>query len=118
MNGLERIRTVLNAKEPDRTPVFPLVHYGTARAAGYKIRDFSTVPEINARCLIHAYRECGYDGVQPSVAVMVEGEAVGSRVEYPEDNVPFVKEIFLKTPDVDLLDHAGTANDEPDVPCR
>jgi len=103
MNGLERIRTALNAKKPDRTPVFPLVHYGTARAAGYKIRDFSTVPEINARCLIHAYRECGYDGVQPSVAVMVEGEAVGGRVEYPEDNVPFVKEVFLKTPDVDLL---------------
>jgi uroporphyrinogen decarboxylase len=103
MNGLERIRKVLNAEEPDRTPVFPLVHYGTARAAGYKIRDFSTVPEINARCLIHAYRQCGYDGVQPSVAVMVEGEAIGGRVEYPEDNVPFVKEVFLKSPDVGLL---------------
>jgi MtaA/CmuA family methyltransferase len=103
MNGLERIRTVLNGEKPDRVPVFPLVHYGTSHAAGYKIRDFSTDPGINARCLIHAYRECGYDGVQPSIAVMVEGEAVGSRVEYPEDNVPFVKEIFLKTPSVDLL---------------
>lgn len=103
MNGLERIRTVLNANKPDRTPVFPLVHYGTARSAGYNIRDFSTVPEINARCLIHAYRQCGYDGVQPSVAVMVEGEAVGGLAEYPEDNVPFIKDVFLKAPDVGLL---------------
>jgi uroporphyrinogen decarboxylase len=103
MNGLERMRTVLKGKQPDRVPVFPLVHYGSSHTAGYKIRDFSTDAEINARCLIHAYRECGYDGVQPSIAVMVEGEAVGSRVEYPEDNVPFVKEIFLKEPDVDRL---------------
>ncbi|MCX5818497.1 MAG: uroporphyrinogen decarboxylase family protein [Deltaproteobacteria bacterium] len=103
MNGLERMRTVLRGEKPDRVPVFPLVHYGSSHAAGYKIRDFSSDPDINARCLIHAYRECGYDGVQPSIAVMVEGEAVGSRVEYPEDNVPFVKEVFLKTPDVDLL---------------
>jgi len=103
MNGLERIRTVLDANEPDRIPVFPLVHYGTARAAGYKIRDFSTDPEINARCLIHGYRQCGYDGVQPSVAVMVEGEAVGGLAEYPEDNVPFIKDVCLKIPDVGLL---------------
>ena len=104
MNGLERIRSVLNGQFPDRTPVFPLVHYGTSHAAGYTIRDFSTDAQINARCLIHGYRTCGYDGVHPAVAVMVEGEAVGGRAEYPEDNVPFVKEVFLKTPDMDLLE--------------
>lgn len=104
MTGLERIRKVLNGELPDRTPVFPLVHYGTAHAAGYTIRDFSTDAKINAQCLIHGYRTCGYDGVQPAVAVMVEGEAVGGRAEYPEDNVPFIKEVFLKTPDLDLLD--------------
>jgi uroporphyrinogen decarboxylase len=104
MNGLTRIRSVLNGELPDRTPVFPLVHYGTSHAAGYTIKDFSTDAEINAQCLIHGYRTCGYDGVQPAVAVMVEGEAVGGKAEYPDDNVPFVKEVFLKTPDMDLLE--------------
>lgn len=104
MNGLERIRSVLNGKFPDRTPVFPLVHYGTSHAAGHTIREYSTDAGINARCLIHGFRECGYDGVHPAVAVMVEGEAVGGRAQYPEDNVPFVKEAFLKSPDLDLLE--------------
>lgn len=104
MNGLERIRKVLSGEFPDRTPVFPLVHYGTSHAAGYTIRDFSTDAKINAQCLIHGYKTCGYDGVQPAVAVMVEGEAVGGRAEFPDDNVPFIKEVFLKTPDMDLLE--------------
>jgi len=104
MNGLQRIRKVLNGDAPDRTPVFPLVHYGTAHAGGVKIRDFATDARINARCLIHAFLECGYDGVHPAIAVSVEGEAVGGRVTYPEDNVPFVAEPFLKTADIDRLE--------------
>ncbi len=103
MNGLERIRSVLNSEIPDRVPVFPMAHYGTAHMGGVKIRDFCTDGKTNAHCLITAYRECGYDGVQPAFSVTIEGEAVGSKVEYPEDNVPFVVENFLKTPDINKL---------------
>lgn len=104
MNGLDRIRSVLKGTVPDRTPVFPLVHYGTSHAAGYTIGDFSRNAEINARCLIHGYRTCGYDGIHPAVAVMVEGEAVGGRAEYPEDNIPFIKDVFLQKPDLSRLE--------------
>lgn len=104
MNGLERIRRVLKFEEPDRVPVFPLVHFGTAHVGGVKIKEFATDAKINADCLITAYRMCGYDGVHPGVDVTVEGEAVGSKVGYPEDNVPFVKEPFLKLADINKLE--------------
>lgn len=104
MNGLERIRKVLELGKPDRVPVFPLVHFGTAHVGGVKIKEFATDAKTNAHCLIAAYKMCGYDGVHPSVDVTVEGEAVGSRVEYPEDNVPFVVEPFLKSADINKLE--------------
>jgi len=104
MNGLERIRKVLKFEEPDRVPVFPLVHFGTAHVGGVKIKEFSIDAKTNAHCLICAYKECGYDGVHPAVDVTVEGEAVGSKVQYPEDNIPFVVEPFLKSPDVNKLE--------------
>jgi uroporphyrinogen decarboxylase len=104
MNGLERIRKVLKHEQLDRVPVFPLVHFGTAHVGGAKIGEFSTDGKTNAHCLITAYRKCGYDGVHPGVDVTVEGEAVGSKVEYPEDNIPFVVESFLKTPDLNKLE--------------
>jgi len=103
MNGLERMRKVIAGETPDRVPVFPLVHFGTAHIGGVKIREYSTDAATNARCLIAAAKECGYDGIHPGVDVTVEGEAVGSRVDYPEDNIPFVVENFLKTPDIDKL---------------
>jgi len=103
MNGLERIRKVLKFEDPDRVPVFPLVHFGTAHVGGVKIKKFATDAKTNADCLITACRVCGYDGVHPGVDVTIEGEAVGSRVECPEDNVPFVREPFLRSADIDRL---------------
>ena len=104
MTGLERLRKVISGETPDRVPVFPLVHFGTAHMGGVKIGQFSSDAKTNAHCLITACKECGYDGVQPGVDVAVEGEAVGSKVEYPEDNIPFVVENFLQKPDINKLD--------------
>ncbi len=104
MNGLERIRKVLKFEEPDRVPVFPLVHFGTAHLGGVKIKEFSVDAKVNAACLINAYRICGYDGVGPAADVTIEGEAVGSKVSYPEDNVPSVEEPFLKSADINKLE--------------
>lgn len=104
MNGLQRIRKVLKFEEPDRVPVFPLVHFGTAHVGGVKIKEFATDAKKNADCLISAYKMCEYDGVHPGVDVTIEGEAVGSKVEYPEDNVPFVREPFLTLANINELE--------------
>ncbi|HWU40142.1 MAG TPA: uroporphyrinogen decarboxylase family protein, partial [Candidatus Acidoferrum sp.] len=103
MTGRERIEAVLAFKIPDRVPVFPNIHFGTARFAGYTITEFATDGKKNAASLIGARRECGYDGIQVGSDVTIEGEAVGSRVNYPPDNIPAVVEPFLSEPRIDRL---------------
>jgi uroporphyrinogen decarboxylase len=103
MTGRERIEAVLASRVPDRVPVFPNIHFGTARFGGYTIKEFATDGKKNAASLIGAWRECGYDGIQVGSDVTVEGEAVGSRVNYPEDNIPSVIEPFLSEPRIDRL---------------
>jgi uroporphyrinogen decarboxylase len=103
MTGRERIEAVLTMRIPDRVPVFPNIHFGTARFAGYTITEFATDGKKNAASLIGAWRECGYDGIQVGSDVTVEGEAVGSRVKYPPDNIPAVVEPFLAEPRIDRL---------------
>jgi uroporphyrinogen decarboxylase len=103
MTGRERIEAVLASRVPDRVPVFPNIHFGTARFGGYTIKEFATDGKKNATSLIGAWRECGYDGVQIGSDVTVEGEAVGSRVGFPPDNIPAVVEPFLSEPRIDRL---------------
>jgi uroporphyrinogen decarboxylase len=103
MTGRERIEAVLASRVPDRVPVFPNIHFGTARFGGYTIKEFATDGKKNAASLIGAWRECGYDGVQVGSDVTVEGEAVGSRVGFPPDNIPAVVEPFLSEPRIDRL---------------
>ena len=103
MTGRERIEAVLGSRIPDRVPVFPNIHFGTARFAGYTITEFATDGKKNAASLIGAWRECGYDGIQVGSDVTVEGEAVGSRVNYPPDNIPAVVGPFLAEPRIDRL---------------
>ncbi len=103
MTGRERIERVLASKVPDRVPVFPNIHFGTARLSGYTIKEFATDGKKNAASLIGAWRECGYDGIQVGSDVTIEGEAVGSRVNYPDDNVPSIAEPFLSEPRIDRL---------------
>ncbi len=103
MTGRERIEAVLASGIPDRVPVFPNIHFGTARFGGYTIKEFATDGKKNAASLIGAWREFGYDGVQVGSDVTVEGEAVGSRVGFPPDNIPAVVEPFLSEPRIDRL---------------
>ena len=53
--------------------------------------------------MIGACQGFGYDAVKVGCDVTVEGEAVGSIVEYPEDNIPSVKIPFLQEPRIDML---------------
>jgi len=103
MTGKERLQLYLQGGQVDRIPVFPNIHFGTAKFCGYSIRDFATNAEINSNCLVQAFRAGGYDGIQVGSDVTIEGEAVGSQVHFSDDNPPSVKIPFLKTPDLSRL---------------
>jgi uroporphyrinogen decarboxylase len=103
MTGWERMMAVLESRIPDRIPVFPNIHFGTAHFGGMTIREFATDGKKNAACLIGACREFKYDAIKVGCDVSVEGEAVGSTVEYGKDTIPSMKVPFLHEPRIDRL---------------
>ena len=42
MTGRERMIAVLGGRTPDRIPVFPNIHFGTAHFGGMTIKEFAT----------------------------------------------------------------------------
>jgi uroporphyrinogen decarboxylase len=58
--------------------------------AGETVRRFATDPDVMARCVLAAYERFGYDGIEIGVDAVIEAEALGSEVAYPENEPPHV----------------------------
>lgn len=97
--GKDRILASLAMKTPDRTPVFPIAHYYTAGMRGMPVSVFATSGEKMASALLAAYERFGWDGINPGCDVAVEGEALGSEVEFPEQAPPHVVRPALENPE-------------------
>lgn len=98
MTGLERVRAVFAGKEPDRTPIVPIIHSGLAPMFGVPLGDFFTDARTMAEVIIRGYRDFRYDGVQLSLGVTAEPQAFGAKVEQPADAAPVLKEHLLEDP--------------------
>ena len=92
LTSLERVRKTLRGEATDRIPVVPILHYATARLVGATIRQFGTDADVMSRSLVAGQRRYGYDGIQVSLSVAVEAEALGSLAVQPEDAIPYVAE--------------------------
>ena len=111
MTGLQRVQAVLAGEKPDRTPIVPIVHSGLARMFGVPLGRFFTDAQVMAETIIRGYRTFGYDGVQLSLGVTAEPEALGARVRQPADGAPVLQERLLEDPanlnrlrDIDVLE--------------
>lgn len=96
--GLERVRATLNGKQADRVPICPILHTMSTRLVGRSIGEYATDPRIMAECVLAAYRAFGYDGIQLSLGVAAEAEALGSRTRQPEDGLPAVIAPLIQEP--------------------
>ncbi|OGV64002.1 MAG: hypothetical protein A3K19_04345 [Lentisphaerae bacterium RIFOXYB12_FULL_65_16] len=92
MTGLERTRRCLAGGPVDRLPVLPILHSGLAPLAGVPLGRFLTDADAMAGVLLDGYRRFGYDGIQFSLGVTAEAEALGARVTQPEDGAPILTE--------------------------
>lgn len=99
MNGKQRVIATLRREACDRVPLFPCAHYFTAGVAGITVRTFSTDGDKMAFALLRAAERFGWDGVNPGCDVAVEGEALGSIAEYPEEAPPHVTQAGLTNPE-------------------
>jgi uroporphyrinogen decarboxylase len=102
MTSYERMMMALEAKEPDRTPVFPLVRDWAIRQAGFTvsevIQDVAKLVYTQFFCL----KKFGYDTVRDLSAVHAESEAMGCKLDIKEDGSPAVIDSPVKDYDEDL----------------
>jgi MtaA/CmuA family methyltransferase len=85
MNGHERIRAALEGRRPDRVPVMLHNFLMAAREAGHSQRRFRENPAAVAGSFIRAVETYGYDGVLVDIDTVTVAEALGVKVDHPED---------------------------------
>ncbi|MCX6573668.1 MAG: uroporphyrinogen decarboxylase family protein [Candidatus Aminicenantes bacterium] len=85
MNGYQRIRAALAGDRPDRVPVMLHNFLLAAREAGHSQRRFRESPAAIAGSFIQAVENYGYDGILVDVDTVTVAEALGVRVDHPED---------------------------------
>ena len=85
MNGHQRVRAALEGGRPDRVPVMLHNFLMAAREAGYSQRRFREDPAAIAASFTRAVETYGYDGVLVDVDTVTLAEALGVKVDMPED---------------------------------
>ncbi|MHB1356105.1 MAG: uroporphyrinogen decarboxylase family protein [Anaerolineae bacterium] len=103
MNGRERVQAVLRGQPVDRPPLLPILHSGLATLAGVPLGDYLTSAAAMAEVTINGWRRLGLDGVQMSLGVTAEAQALGAQVQQPRDGNPVLLDILL--PDLAGLDN-------------
>ena len=93
VQNVDRLRAPLAGSTPARPVVFPMVVADhAARLAGVPVRKAATDATTLARVLFHAWEYYGYDLVMVFADTVVEAEAMGALVEFPEDDNAFLVE--------------------------
>ena len=95
MDSLTCTRRSVRGQKVDRIPVFPILLAPACRIVGVKQRDFFTNPDVLADTLIKARDICEFDGIYVSRDNWVYHEALGGKLEFPEDDESFSKEVIL-----------------------
>jgi len=112
VNSKERVLKALALEKPDRVPVVPFIISFAAKYAGFKFIDYARNSTIVAESQLAVARRFKVDAVYVDSDPVVEIEAMGARVEYPEDESPMASTPTVKSPrDVKLLRVADPEKD-------
>lgn len=104
MTPKERIGAFLTGKPIDCVPCVPLVLNHAARVLGVTIRDYTVDGTVMGRSHVAAYRLYGQDLITIFADTGILGEAMGTKLRYPEDDVPRVDVPVIQKPeDVEKL---------------
>lgn len=82
--------------------MLPILHSGLAALQEVPLGDYLTSAATMAEVTISGWRRLGLDGVQMSLGVTAEAQALGSRVLQPRDGNPIILDVLL--PDLTELD--------------
>lgn len=96
MKPNERLEAFGKGLPIDRVVCIPMVASSAAHLIGRTIKEFQLDPEVLAYSLIEAYNRYKYDSVGVCSSCSVLAEAMGAKLEYPEDDVASCDEPILK----------------------
>jgi len=85
VNGHQRIQAALEGRPPDRVPIMLHNFLMAAREAGHSQRRFRESPAAVAGSFIRAIETYGYDGILVDIDTVTVAEALGVKVDHPED---------------------------------
>ena len=106
MTPRERIGALLGARPLDRVPCVPLILNHAARILGVTIREYTMDGTVMGRSHVAAWRFYGHDLITIFADTGILAEALGTKLEYPEDDVPRVAAPAVVRPeDVDKVVH-------------
>jgi uroporphyrinogen decarboxylase len=95
LNGRQRIQRALAGEATERAPSMPILHSGLPPMFDVPLGAFFTSAQTMADVIVRGCRTLGYDGVQLSLGVTGEAEALGARVDQPADGAPVLREHLL-----------------------
>jgi uroporphyrinogen decarboxylase len=98
MDAKRLILHVLDGGRPQRPPLMPIIHTAFSRIQGVPLGAYFTDAQVMADVIVEGYRQFGFDGVQLTMGVAGEAEALGCLVEQPADGAPLVKSHSLRDP--------------------
>ncbi|RJP74558.1 MAG: hypothetical protein C4524_12885 [Candidatus Zixiibacteriota bacterium] len=95
LNARQRLGLLLIDEIPDRVTVYPLISAHAAVAAGMAVKEYCTAGRAMARAQIEALRLYRHDAVSVFSDVAMVAEALGSRLYFPEHDLPVLRQPAL-----------------------
>jgi len=99
VNSRERVLKALALQKSDRVPVVPFVITFAAKYAGFRFIDYAKDSSVLARAQTAMARRFKIDAVYVDSDPIIEIEAMGAEIRYPEDESPMASKPAVRTSD-------------------
>jgi uroporphyrinogen decarboxylase len=96
VTGRHYMISALKRRYADRLPTTLLIGPYCARLAGHTVRDILTDPRKSADAHLAFYERFKPDSLIVYNDIYLEAEAIGCRLDFPEDNISHPKEVLLR----------------------
>lgn len=111
MTASERIKAYLNGDRVDHLPYDILcIDWIVAAEMGYSLKDLSNI-DIMAKVVNKRFDLYGIDGFGEAMVLRNVGEAVGSKVIYPDNEIDYIEKFAMDTNlDMNLIEKVDSLN--------
>ncbi len=98
MNPKQRVGAFLSGQPIDRVVCVPLILNHAARVTGITVKQHATDGDAMGRAHVASYRRYGHDLITIFSDTGILAEAMGTRLFFPEDDVPRVEKPVVAEP--------------------